>query len=253
MLHIKKFTLFTESNKTNPFYIFGSENSNDYDVLVSVNEIPRNIDDAHNICKECNDYLSTILEDKPINANIGIFKNGTLVKVFKGTCDELINVLYYTYDNHKQFFENPIKKPVERDVDEKILRVSRFIITFYSRTNLRSQIKMALRGNLKDKLSVLKQIDFVEMLDFVGKKEKKEDIYKTLAFQFGQVFSLIDGYEKDSYTKNGIIKNYPDLSNFLNRNTISQKDLESLNNYLERFIKLVESKIESNINLTEKI
>lgn len=181
------------------------------------------------------------------------FKNGTLVKVFKGTCDELINVLYYTYDNHKQFFENPIKKPVERDVDEKILRVSRFIITFYSRTNLRSQIKMALRGNLKDKLSVLKQIDFVEMLDFVGKKEKKEDIYKTLAFQFGQVFSLIDGYEKDSYTKNGIIKNYPDLSNFLNRNTISQKDLESLNNYLERFIKLVESKIESNINLTEKI
>ena len=49
------------------------------------------------------------------------------------------------------------------------------------------------------------------MISFPGKKEKIEDIYKVIAFQFGQVFSLIDGFESDSYTKNGIIKNYPDL------------------------------------------
>ena len=130
-----------------PFYIFGSENSQDYDVLVSVDNIPKNIDDAHNICKYFNDKLSKILSDKPLNCNIGIFDNNKIIKVFKGTCDELNNVLYYTYKNHKQYYPNPISKIVERDVNEKILRVARFIITFYSRTHLRPEIKLALRGD----------------------------------------------------------------------------------------------------------
>ena len=179
-----------------------------------------------------------------------MFKDGNLIDVFKGTVDELVNVLYYTYNNHKQFYPNPILKPVVRDVDEKILRVARFLITFYSRTHLRTQIKSALRGNLKDKLEVLKLIDYTQMNEFPGKKEKYEDIWKVTAFQFGQVFSLIDGYESESYTKNGIIKNYPDLKNILNRITLSLDDLETLNKYLKRFIDLIQSRID-NIKLTE--
>jgi hypothetical protein len=58
---------------------------------------------------------------------------------------------------------------------------------------------MALRGDLKLKLNVLKQIDFSTMVEFPGKKEKIEDIYKVIAFQFGQIFSLIDGHEPESY------------------------------------------------------
>ena len=138
-----------------------------------------------------------------------------------------------------------------RDIDEKILRVARFIITFYSRTQLRPQIKSALRGDLKEKLEVLKKIDFVKMVDFPGKKERLEDIYKVLAFQFGQVFSLIDGHEEDSYTKNGIIKNYMDLSNLLKRGKVSNIDLEVLNKYLDRFTKLVETRIKEGIKLVE--
>ena len=129
--------------------------------------------------------------------------------------------------------------------------MSRFLITFYSRTHLRTEIKLALRSDLKEKLKVLKQIDYTEMTDFPMKKEKDEDIWKVIAFQLGQVFSLIDGHEKDSYSKNGIIKNYPDLSNFLNRKDISFEDLETLNKYLKRFIDLVESSIKSGIKLTE--
>ena len=244
MKHLKNFKIF-ESVFETPFYIFGSEDSQDYDVLVSVDNIPQNIDEAHNICKYYNDKLSsTLLSGKELNCNLGIFKDGKLIKVFKGTVDELNNVIYYTYDNHKQFYPNPINEPTNRDIDEKILRVARFIITFYSRTELRSQIKSALRGDLKQKLEVLKKIDFVKMIDFPGKKEKFEDIYKVIAFQFGQVFSLIDGYESDSYTKNGIIKNYPDLKNFLKRNPLNMSDLEVLNKYLKRFIDLIESKID---------
>ncbi len=250
MKHLKNFKIF-ESVFETPFYIFGSEDSQDYDVLVSVEHIPQNIDDAHNICKYYNDKLSsTLLPDKELNCNLGVFEDGKLVKVFKGTVDELNNVIYYTYDNHKQFYPNPIIEPTNRDVDEKILRVARFIITFYSRTELRPQIKAALRGDLKLKLQVLKQINFVDMIDFPGKKEKYEDIYKVIAFQFGQVFSLIDGFESDSYTKNGILKNYTDLNNFLKRNPLNTSDLEILNKYLSRFIDLIESKIDT-IKLVE--
>jgi len=135
-------------------------------------------------------------------------------------------------------------------LDEKILRVARFIISFYSRTELRTQIKSALRGDLKDKLEVLKKIDFTQMTEFPKKKERKEDIYKTLAFQFGQIFSLVDGFESESYTKTEIAKNYPDLENLLLRKEPNQDDLKSLNKYLNRFIELIESKIDT-IKLTE--
>jgi hypothetical protein len=247
---ILKYEKFLENLSETPFYIFGSENSQDYDIIVAVDEIPQNIDAAHNICKYWNDRLSKTLTDKPLNCNLGVFRDGKLVDVFKGTVDELINVIYYTYNNHKQFYPNPISEPVVRDVDEKILRVARFLITFYSRTHLRTQIKAALRGDLKQKLKVLKQLDFTQMTEFPGKKERYEDIWKTISFQFGQLFSLIDGFEKDSYTKNGIINNYPDLSNMLKRQPLNKSDLEILNKYLERFIKLIESRID-NIKLTE--
>lgn len=235
----------------NKFYIFGSENSTDYDILVEVDEILP-IEKSHDICKSFNFELSKILKDKPINSNLAVIKNDRIVEVFKGTSDELNNVLFYTYDNHEQYFDNPIKEPIIRDIDEKILRVSRFIITFFSRTDLRVLVKSALRGDLKDKLKVLKSLDFVTMNDFSGKKEKIEDIYKVIAFQFGQVFSLIDGYESDSYTKNGVIKNYPDLKKILNRGVMKIEDFKTLNSYLNRFINLLEEKIESGIKLKEK-
>lgn len=236
----------------NKFYIFGSENSTDYDVLVEVDEIPA-IEVAHEMCKVFNQEISEILPDKPINSNLAVIKDSKVVEVFKGTPDELNNVLYYTYDNHKQYHSNPIERPVIRDIDEKILRVSRFIITFFSRTDIRKEVKSALRGDLKQKLNTLKMIDFITMQDFSGKKESKQDIYKVIAFQFGQVFSLVDGHEKDSYTKNGILKNYPDLSNMINRDVLRISDFRTLNSYLHEFIELVEDKIQKGIKLNEKI
>ena len=224
---------------TTPFYFFGSKNSQDYDVLVAVDEIPLDIDKAHNICKEWNVKLSEHFPDKPLNCNLGVFHDGQLLICFKGTTDELANVLYYTYDNHTQYFPNPIESPEVRDIDEKIIRVARFIISFYSRTHLRTEIKTALRGNLGDRIEVLKKIDFYKMTEFPGKKEKKEDIYKVLAFQYGQVFSLIDGYEPQSYSKNEIAKNYPELKNMLMRGEITDYDLEVLNEHNHRFIQYV--------------
>lgn len=229
----------------NKFYIFGSEDSQDYDVLVEVDNVPKDISIASNMCKEFNLKISKVLTDKPINSNIGVIRNGMIVDLFKGTLDELNNVLYYTYKNHDQFFPNPISSLVVRDTNLKILRVTRFILSFYSRTDMRADIKKALRGSLKDRLSILKKIDFVKMVDFPGKNELYEDIYKVIGFQFGQVFSLVDGYESESYTKSGICKNYPNLSNIINRGRLTKIDLLELNNCLKRLIEIIESEIDN--------
>lgn len=160
------------------FYLFGSENSQDYDILVEVDSIPQDIDKAHAICKDFNAKLQIIYPDKEINSNLISIQNNQLINCSKGTLDELTNCLFYTFNLHEQKFENPILEPTQRDLNEKILRVSRFIITFYSRTELRSQIKPALKGNLIKRLEVLKKIDFQSMTEFTGKKEKKKIFIK---------------------------------------------------------------------------
>ena len=110
------------------FYLFGSENSIDYDILVDIENIPKNIDEAHQITKNFNNKLALIFPDKKINANLFTIKGNTIINSFKGLPDEINNSLFYTYKFHKQYFENPIKFPVERDLNEKILRVARTLL-----------------------------------------------------------------------------------------------------------------------------
>jgi hypothetical protein len=218
------------------FQIFGSENSHDYDVMVFVDAMPVNIDIGHQWCKEFNSDLSSVLTAKPLNANFGIVQDNQVTSVFKGTVDEVNNALYYTYDNHTQYTPNHISHSVQRDVEVKLYRVYRCILSFFSRSHLRSTVKMALRSDIHKKYSTLELIDFTEITEFPHKKESIYDIYKVIAFQYGQLFSLIDGHEKDSYTKNGIIENYPDLAPMINRKDLTSYDLEVLNVYKERLL-----------------
>lgn len=233
------------------FQIFGSENSLDYDVMVFVDEIPEIIDQSHTLCKMYDTELSKILTDKPLNCNLAIVEDGFIVKVFKGTTDEVNNALFYTYDFHTQYHPLVVKEPIVREYDIKILRAYRNILSFFSRSHLRAVIKPALRGDLRDKIPVMKMIDFEVMKDFPGKKESIKDIFKIVSFQFGQLFSLVDGFEKDSYTKNGIILNYPDLEPMINRKDLSLSDYKVLNKYLQRLIKLSEDRVDKMERLVE--
>ena len=233
------------------FQIFGSENSLDYDVMVFVDQIPEIIDHSHTLCKIFNSELSKILKDKPLNCNLAVVEEGFITNVFKGTPDEVNNALFYTYDFHTQYHPLLIKEPVIREYDMKILRAYRNILSFFSRSHLRKTIKTALRGDLRDKIPVMKMIDFEVIKKFPGKKESIKDIYKVMAFQFGQLFSLVDGFEKDSYTKNGVIKNYPDLAPMLRREELCEKDYKILNIYLDRLIKLSEERVDKMVQLVE--
>lgn len=198
------------------FNIFGSKSSRDYDVVVFVDTISSNIDINTKICKVYQDNLSSILSDRVVNVNIAITKDGNITKVYKGTVSELNNALYYTYKYHKQFHPLVVDSLLDRNVHEKLLRVYRAILSFYSRSDMRNDVKKALRSDDIDfKKQVISKIDLSKPYDFVGKKESITDIRKVLAFQFGQFFSLVDGYEPDSYTKEDIAKNYTNLEPFL--------------------------------------
>lgn len=65
------------------FQIFGSENSQDCDVIVFVKSIPNDVSLASSMCKEYDKKISEIINDKMINSNLGIFTNGNIVDVFK--------------------------------------------------------------------------------------------------------------------------------------------------------------------------
>ena len=227
------------------FYLFGSENSRDYDVIVIVDEISPTIDVNHAVCKEWNSFLEKEYSDKPLNCNLATIKDGYINDVFKGCFCEVNNALLYTYKLHdNQKHPLVLKGFLERNRHEKIKRVVRGILSFYSRSDDIAEIKNALRSDLSVRIPVVEKIDLSVYYDFRGKKEQYNDILKVLAFQFGQLFSLYDGYEPDSYTKNGIIKNYPNLSNLLNRGKIIEDDLIILNFYLKNFIGYIESNID---------
>ena len=70
-------------------------------------------------------------------------------------------------------------------------------------------------------------------------------------FLITQTFSLIDGFESESYTKNEIIKNYPDLSNLIKRGNVTKDDLNTLNTYLNRFISLCNDILEKEVDYFE--
>lgn len=228
------------------FQIFGSKNSIDYDIMVFVDYIG-SIQDSHNRITQYDKELSLIYTDKPINSNICIISDGIVVSVFKGTADEVNNSMFLTYDLHEQQYEQQIIKLVDRDIELKMLRTSRVLLSFLSRTEHRKIIKMALKGDFIDKLNVLDQIDLSTITNLNTKNINKIDYYKTMAFQLGQTLALIDGVEL--YSKQDIITTFPKLKTMLLRN--NDIDLNILEDYKNKFVEISFGLIDSMKKLRE--
>ena len=73
-------------------------------------------------------------------------------------------------------------------------------------------------------------IEFGSITDF-GKKGSTEDVYKTFAFQLGQILALRDGVEL--YTKRDVADYFPDLTPYLYRE--KGTDFTTLQQYLDQF------------------
>lgn len=193
------------------FQVFGSKTSTDWDIMVFVNDIPPNQFDATTLCKAYNILLKhkyeQFMDEKPMNCNLAILGNNTLKQVYKGTIDESNNAILHTCDNFHQYCENFITLRIERNIEIKVLRTARVLLSFLSRTSHRIEIKKALRGTIYHQLEMLKKIDFNTIQELGNSNVNFNDYVKTIAFQLGQTCSLMIGTEL--YTKEEIANYYP--------------------------------------------
>ena len=200
-------------------YVHGSEDSIDIDVMYVFDQLP-DVATCKSICDGKGNE----------NGNIIVVNDGIVVAAFKGSVDEVNNALFYTYQLHEQDCPLIIEHPVKRDVILKDIKVVRKILSSFSRTQFRTDIKKALRGNWETKLLVLKNLEY-EKIDFsIIPKTTTKDLMKTLAFQIGQALALHQGIEL--YTKRAIAEYYPELKDYLYREDASS---ENMINFIRRF------------------
>lgn len=202
-------------------YIHGSKDSLDLDVYYVFDKLPS--------FKECREFCSA---DESENRNIIVIENGIVTDCFIGVCDEINNGLIDTYFLHEQEYPLLIRKRVGRDHLMKILRSTRGILSFFSRTQYRETVKKALKGNWEDRINAFKSIDF-NSIDFnsLSKNYTEKDILKVIAFQIGQTMGLLQGVEL--YTKEAIAEKFYSLGWFIYRKDTDIKYmLEMLNNFL---------------------
>jgi hypothetical protein len=81
-----------------------------------------------------------------------------VTKTYKGTVDEVNNMLYHTYDKHTQVYPNPITRTLPRDIKLKAERVLRGLLSHLSRTEHRKDVKEALKWNIEDRKFYLDEI-----------------------------------------------------------------------------------------------
>lgn len=236
-----------------PFNIFGSPSSQDYDVMVflAASQIPATIKERGNLCKHYDKALGILLPDKKVNTNIAVAnEHGIISQVHKGTVDEVNNSIFYTYQYHNQFHPLQVVRQVERDVDLKLLRGMRIILSFLSRTEHREAVKKALQSDLLAKCKTLQEINLKTGLENIadfGKNNAKEDVLKNIAFQIGQCLGLMEGVEY--YTKEAIAHAYPLLECYLLRNSYGAGHLD-YDCFL--LVKRLYARLPSMIKLVEK-
>lgn len=223
------------------FQIFGSRDSTDRDVVVFLAELPDTIAECKALCKAIVPHLTAHLQAAnypilPLNINLARLDQGYVVRVFKGTPDELNNACFRTYHHFPQLYPPQIQGLLPRDLKLKLERASRTILSVLSRTQHRARIKGGLNGDLDQKLEVLAAIDFAGDWEYGPKSMPETEIWKTIAFQIGQSLALFQGEEL--FSKGEIATRFPELAPFLGRRMGNRA---ALNRLRDQWLELLES------------
>lgn len=210
--------------------IHGSEDSLDVDAYRIIDK-PLSISEAKKITDNDSFY----------NLNLITIENGVVNWCYKGTVDECNNSIIATFDLHEQEGQNPILHKLEREKGLKVIRTIRGLLSYFSRTEHRKIIKESLRSNdILFKLNTLESINLLDINDF--KKNTNIEVYKFIAFQIAQTYSLIKDNE-EIFTKNGVRKKYPLLTPYIDRTECSVEELSVLYFYFLSYLKNNVSKI----------
>jgi hypothetical protein len=197
------------------FQYFGSRNSQDIDVVFFVEKMPPTVADCAQLCATFGKILHTqYAHKKPINSNVAIVEKGVVRDTFKGCIDEVNNALYHTFHLHPQVHEKIVTDLLPRDIDLKFLRSTRSILSHLTKSQFRTDVKLALKSDIHFKYKTLINID-LNIIDWQNAKMDVVEIKKALAFQMGQAMALFAGEE--AFTKDAIGLIFPILQPYLNR------------------------------------
>lgn len=209
------------------YNIFGSAASGDYDVMVVIPK-PLTTAECHKLAHALDAQLATEFPDKKVNTNLCCVVDGSITWTFKGPKDESQNSILATYDHHVQKFPCIVNKMAERDYPKKVSVALRGCLSTLTRTEgNRETTKKALKDDtIISRLDCFDAIDIRNLVLNGNCKISHIEIYKTMAFQFGQLQALLDGIEL--YDKQDVADRYPDLAVFLLRQPYTDTDLEKL-------------------------
>ena len=225
-----------------PYYIFGSENSLDIDTLVLLKDYQK-----PSTYVECQKLVNKFIyefqdlhcftNDKPVNINLAVLSDGIITWVLKGIPDETNNSVFRTYHLHRQHHPLEIQRLVPRDIEKKIIRATRVLLSQLTKSERRHNVKNALKANqLYIRLDALRPICFQE-LDFKQSEKDLTEIVKLIAFQLGQTMALVKE-NRELYTKIQVAEYDPRLRQYLMRETGC--NLEILTQVKNEYVAMIE-------------
>ena len=222
-----------------PFFQYGSADSLDMDVIISLpqSKMPLHQEDRKRYVKALTDEFAL-----DWNATLAVFDQGIMTDTIypKSWIDSLNNALYTTGHLHDQLFEIPVDRLVKRNFTLAIYKTARTVLSLLTRTKYRPVIKPIIKGihPFHLKLNVLEQLNLAEFSGFNHKNAPDTDIWKIIAFYIGQNFLLIT--EKiEVYTKRNLVDNLPGLKPFVYRTTLKKKDKQYLNHLKNEWLNVV--------------
>ena len=173
--------------------IFGSPDSRDIDIMFNAKTFANLNLEGRKVTAKGIKHLYGIPYFDP---NLCTTEQGEIKDVFKGTIDEVNNMLYFTYDLHEQHGNRKIiETAMPRNVLDKRKRVIRGILSYLSRTEERKTIKKVL-GDYDKSREYFKTLDLKKFKELNKNNANYQDFCKFIAFQTAQLYYLdIEGIE----------------------------------------------------------
>lgn len=213
------------------YNIFGSTNSQEYDILFHVPEIPKHKDFNKIICLSIGEMIE--LHDKAKRITLCTIKNGIITKTSDGLPDEYNNNLFYTYSMHRQYADCLVERPVTRNIQAKLEKVVQDILNILSQTQYRQKILPIIDSTFEEQFSIFNELDLNNVSFGFNQLEDGEDsnmlFRQAASFEMLQVIGLYENVEiytaLEAFSKYGIAV----WSNDINLNEIRARLLEGKN------------------------
>ena len=197
------------------FLIHGDPESRDLDIccLIDPREditLPVSKEFEHRLRAELIDFFQTF--EKNLDINIIQVENGEIVRTKKGNAIDTQNIIYYTYQFHRQKYPNPLNRPSASNLLLKRLAIEKFIIdyteeflgkeTYLKDKKVRKEVYLDLpRRSAYARSLIPRLMEIVPDLE----NQRLLEAMKSLTFKLLQYHLIEHSTNPDYYRKRAII------------------------------------------------